>query len=341
VSPDAEGARLLYRTPVASVEAALELVRVVRGEETHHFPFHDRLEVGRYEHGREHRVGCLLVEDPTVSFHHCILNRRSDGRCFLRDISRNGTLVDGRRLVPSVEVEIQPGQTISVGEGNEFLLRGGPGLPGDPEPNAPFRGTLVTRATTNVTLLVGDIKDYTVLVREVPSDVLQPAVVRVFDALEKIVIKHGGTVKEYQGDAIFAFWEDRDDVNRASAACHAALALNREARRLAEEPGVWTAPGFPLHVDWALATGTVVLRRLGEDTATGLSMIGEVVPLAFRLEKLASDDTGPIIACAATRELAVDGFVFRDLGRVEVKGFDVPPRAFALEGHVTPRKGGP
>jgi class 3 adenylate cyclase len=312
---------------------ALELVRVEGGELAERFSFSESLEIGRYERDREHRAGCLLVEDPTVSFRHCILNRRPDGRCFLRDISRNGTRVDGRRLVPSVEVEIHPNQTISVGEGTTFLFRDRPGPLRARERDAPPE-TLVFADTTDVTLLVGDIRDYTALVREVPSDVLQPAVVRVFAALEKTVIEHGGTVKEYQGDAIVAFWEDRGGVNSAVAACRAALSLNREAQKLAEDPAVWTARGSSLHLDWALTTGSVVFQRLGEDTPMGLSMIGEAVPLAFRLEKLATDDTGPIIACAATRELASERFVFRDLGRVKAKGFDDPLRVFALEGHI-------
>ena len=61
-------------------------------------------------------------------------------------------------------------------------------------------------------------------------------------------------------------------------------------------------------------------------------MIGEAVVLAFRLEKFADDATGPIVACAMTKNLAGDAFRFRDLGEMQAKGFDRVDHVFALEG---------
>jgi hypothetical protein len=40
----------------------------------------------------------LLVGDSTVSFRHCVLTQHPTGRCTVRDVSRNGIRVDGRRL---------------------------------------------------------------------------------------------------------------------------------------------------------------------------------------------------------------------------------------------------
>src|SRR5512142_2406290 len=69
------------------------------------FGFSDQLEIGR-DDGRPDATGALLIQDPAVSRRHCVLSRRPDGRCVIRDVSRNGTRVDGRRLVPNVEVEL-------------------------------------------------------------------------------------------------------------------------------------------------------------------------------------------------------------------------------------------
>ena len=44
--------------------------------------------------------GLLLVRDPIVSFRHCVVSQTPEGHCFVRDVSRNGTRLDGRRLVP-------------------------------------------------------------------------------------------------------------------------------------------------------------------------------------------------------------------------------------------------
>jgi class 3 adenylate cyclase len=96
------------------------------------------------------------------------------------------------------------------------------------------------------------------------------------------------------------------------------------------DPSVWNVSDFPLQMDWALATGRVVISNVGADRPTGMSMIGEPVVLAFRLEKLATDQTGPIVTCGATRELTAVEFDFRELGDVTAKGFDKPTSMYAL-----------
>ncbi|MHC4786986.1 MAG: adenylate/guanylate cyclase domain-containing protein, partial [Planctomycetota bacterium] len=173
--------------------------------------------------------------------------------------------------------------------------------------------------------------DYTVLVQEAPGAALQASVNRLFGRLEREVVRGGGTVKEHQGDALFAFWEEGTEP-RAPAACRAALALHRLAEELALDRGVWALDDFPLRMDWALTTGPVLIHSIGGARPTGLSMIGEPVVLAFRLEKLAGDETGPIVACPATRGEAGGAFVFDSLGCKQVKGFEAPVEVFALKG---------
>jgi adenylate cyclase len=149
-----------------------------------------------------------------------------------------------------------------------------------------------------------------------------------------VVWRHGGTLKEYQGDAIFAFWEEKPDGRgmQAIEACSAALALRDEAQRLANDSSLWLFPDFPLALDWALATGSVTLASMGGHRPTGLSMVGDVVNLAFRLEKLADGTEFSIIACHNTYALARERFDFVDLGEVTVKGRTGSERIYALRG---------
>ena len=46
-------------------------------------------------------------------------DQEPDGRCFIRDMSRNGTRVDGRRLSPNLTTEFELGQVLQVGRGRE------------------------------------------------------------------------------------------------------------------------------------------------------------------------------------------------------------------------------
>jgi len=163
-----------------------------------------------------------------------------------------------------------------------------------------------------------------------PPAVLQESVARVFGRLEKAVAAHGGTLKEFQGDALFAFWEQGSTWNHAADACRAALDLHRLSEELARDSAVWAVEGFPLEMDWALTTGIVAISGYGGENILGLSMVGEAVVLAFRLEKLADEFTGPIIACPETYLMASDTFEFKDLGSRTAKGFDTPQRVYAL-----------
>jgi class 3 adenylate cyclase len=317
-----------YRAPPATQHPAKRLVVVSGSEPGASFTFFSHIEVGRYKEGLD-APGRLMVMDPTVSSRHCVITQEPDGRCFVSDTSRNGTRLDGRRLSPNLKTEIKIGQILSIGKGLELRLDGEAPVHAFAE-DEPSQGTVGVADSVPVTVLVGDIRDYTVLVQQAESSQVQKSVSRVFERLEHEVVELGGTVKEFQGDAIFAFWEAGSTKNHAIDACRAALALNRLVEKLAKDRSIWGVEGFPLHMDWALATGLVTISGYGSDGALGLSMVGETVVLAFRIEKFADASTGPIIACPITRQMASGHFEFKDLGSKKAKGFDQSHSLFSL-----------
>jgi class 3 adenylate cyclase len=297
--------------------------------------FYDQIEIGRDDGSCDVAPGLMLIADQAISRRHCVVRQAADGRCFARDVSRNGTRLDGRRMVPNVEVEVRSGQTLTVGTGVELVLEASGVATSLPGAEAVGR-TVGIAASSIATVLVGDIRDYTTLVRRAPAAELQKSINHVFEILNGTVGEHQGTVKEYQGDAILAFWEGNVSGTQAIAACRAALALDRVARAVASDASAWQLPDFPLEMDWALATGLVLLDSFGGVQPTGLSLIGEPVVLAFRLEKFATPETGRILTCRVTRDMACGTFTFRDLGRIQAKGFDQPDQVFALEDERRP-----
>jgi class 3 adenylate cyclase len=279
-----------------------------------------------------------------VSSRHCVVTQTPEGLCLVRDVSRNGTRVDGRRLVPNVESELRIGQSLDLGPGLHFVLEGEAAAVATTPPAGGRGGTEVAPQLTLATVLMGDIRDYTLMVRKAPSGPLQQSVGRVFDVMSAAVASLGGTVKEFPGDAMLAFWEGNFRGQMAVKACRAAIELERVGRKIATDPAIWAVPGYPLHMDWALATGQVSLDSFGGATTLGLSLIGEPVVLACRLEKFATDKTGSILACPNTRDMvaralrepspAVAGgvpLVFTDLGEMQAKGFDRPDHVFAVK----------
>lgn len=294
------------------------------------FPFYEQIDVGR-DDGRPDAPGAILIADSGVSRRHCVVSCQPDGRFFVRDLSLNGTRIDGRRLVPNVEMECRPGQRLSPATGLDLVLEGPPprAVP-KPDADTTAAATLPARVLAFATVLVGDICDYTVLVRQVPPATLQQSVNRVFEILTGAVSDLGGTVKEYQGDALVAFWEGRAE-RAVGKACHAASELDRHVQRLAADRATWQVEDYPLQIDWALASGLVMINAFGGDHHSGLSMIGEPIVLAFRLEKFANSGTGRILACPMTRQMAGPRFEFRSLGQMQAKGFDKADTVFALE----------
>ena len=293
--------------------------------------FHDRVEIGRYRPGRSVTPGRILIRDATISERHCVVTQRSDGRCFVRDTSRNGTRVEGRRLVPNTEVEILPGQSLLLGGSVELVLV---------EERVEFSGPDRTSSTTlamrveamEVTVLVGDLHGYTRLVQEAPGHELQESISRVFSRLGEVIQRNGGMVKEYQGDAIFAYWDSGPNPEHAIDACRAALELRDLLPKLADDPDVWKVPDQQLGMDWALASGDVLMESMSGADPLGLSMVGKPVVLAFRLEKLVDREADRIVVGESTWTMVRRRFLFSAGRAADLDGFSSPESYFSLIG---------
>lgn len=321
-----------YRMPPANGRRTAFLVGDRGTPSERWYAFFDAVEIGRDDGGvRDPRPGRLLVSDRTVSRSHCVITYREDGRVFVRDVSRNGTRVEGRRVVPNVEVELEPGQRVRVGDHHEFtVVFAGAGA----TEREPSEATVPRPSAAMVTVLVGDIRDYTLLVRDATSPEVHYSVCGIFRILADAIGRRGGTVKEFPGDAIVAFWEGTPVGEQAVDACRTALHLDRLAGQLAADRSAWHVDHFPLSLDWALATGPVAIASFGGDRPAGLSLVGEAPVLAFRLEKFATAETGRILTCRATRDRACGAFSFRDLGLMMARGCDRPDHVYALEGEL-------
>ena len=231
---------------------------------------------------------------------------------------------------------MQPGDSLQIGD-HLFVLQISPRDTGTDRLGDMDDQTRIVASKIDVTILVGDIRDYTGLTQQFSAAEIFPSLHRIFTRLEEIVVEFEGTVKEYQGDAIFAFWESDPEHPgwHARQACRAALALRENLRQLAGDPATWALREFPLRMEWALTTGPVLLSSIGGERPTGLAMIGDAVNYAFRLEKLASDEHGEVLACKQTYALARSAFAFREIGELSVEGRPQAQMIYALDGPST------
>lgn len=179
-----------------------------------------------------------------------------------------------------------------------------------------------TRKT--VTVLFSDLVDFTTLGESVDPESLRDVMTRYFDAMNRVVEHHGGTVEKFIGDAIMAVFgipqvHDDDALRAVRAAVAMRARLGPVNEELARDRGV------RLSVRIGVNTGEVVAG----DPATGQRLVtGDAVNVAARLEQAAAP--GEILLGGATHALVRDAVRVESLEPLTLKGKNDPVPAFRL-----------
>jgi adenylate cyclase len=161
-----------------------------------------------------------------------------------------------------------------------------------------------------------------------------PEIVRIvnehFTAMADVILRHGGTLDKFIGDAVMAFWNA--PVADAEHAQHATAAALEMLRVLDEMNVVRAGRGEPpQEMGVGLATGRVVVGNVGaRDRRFNYTAIGDAVNVASRLEGLTKTSDYGILVGEETRAKCGDAFGFVELGSVPVKGKDGGVVVFAV-----------
>jgi class 3 adenylate cyclase/tetratricopeptide (TPR) repeat protein len=275
-----------------------------------------------------------------------MLQRR--GRITYRALKRQFNLDDA--FLEDLTVELIRGQRLACDEGGEVLVWTGdaapPAAPAPVPPSAtgpvplvytpPYLAEkiLTTRSAIEgerkqVTVLFADLKGSTELIRDLDPEaaqhLLDPALQRMMDAVHRFE----GTVNQVLGDGIMAlFGAPIAHEDHALRACYAALAMQAELRRYAEE--VRHSQGLEVQLRVGLNSGDVVVRTIGNDLHMDYSAVGQTTHLAARMEQLATP--GTIRLPAATLRLVEALVRVTALGPMPVKGLTEPVEVFELLG---------
>jgi adenylate cyclase len=190
-----------------------------------------------------------------------------------------------------------------------------------------------------LTLLFSDVRGFTTLAegyRDDPSGLT--ALMNTFlTVLSKAILKEGGTIDKFMGDAVMAFWNaPLDTPLHPQAACRAALAMQRDIDALnAQRAEAAEAVGDvapPIDVGIGINTGSCVVGNMGSDMRFDYTALGDAVNLASRLEGQ-SKAYGMRIILGETTARAVEGeFALLELDLLRVKGKTAPERVYALLG---------
>jgi len=180
-----------------------------------------------------------------------------------------------------------------------------------------------------VTVLFVDVKGSMELLEGLGSEAWRQVMERMFALLCEGVHRFEGTVDQFTGDGIVAFFgAPIAHEDHAQRACGAALYLSDQLARYAEQ--LKREEGLDLSVRMGLSSGEVVVGVIGEDLQMAYAAIGHSVGLGRRMEELA--EPGKAYLTERTAALVSGYFELHDKGVFEIKGVHQPLRVYELAG---------
>ena len=197
------------------------------------------------------------------------------------------------------------------------------------------RDPVLGAESMEVSLMFTDIADFTTHAESLAPDQLAQALGRYLEVATNAVEHFGGTVDKYIGDALMVLWNAPEPLaDHPAAACRAALACAAATRALGASDW-WRSAGLPpWHTRFGLHTARVLVGNFGAPDRMSYTAMGDGVNLAARLEGLNKVYGTTILVSDEVRCRAGDGFVFRRLDRVAVKGKTHPVDVHELVGHA-------
>ncbi len=191
---------------------------------------------------------------------------------------------------------------------------------------------LVDPKKTDITVMFSDIRGFTSISEKLDAQELAIFLKQYLSDMTRIVFRYSGTLDKYIGDAVMALWgAPFEEAGHATRACNAALDMMKRVRELHKE---WEAQGKPsLEIGIGLNTGVASVGKMGSELRSEYTALGDAVNLSSRLEGLNKDYGTHIIVNETTYQAAKgDGFVFRELDLMRVKGKLQPVTIYQLMG---------
>lgn len=185
-----------------------------------------------------------------------------------------------------------------------------------------------------VSCLFSDIEGFTGLAETIDPRILMCVLEEYFDAMTMIVESTHGTVGDFIGDAVFAFWNVPHAVGRA----HSALALECSIMmqsRMNELRSSWKSRNLPLlRIRIGVHSGRALAGNVGSRSRLKYSIIGDCVNVCARLEGLCKRYNVSVVTSADSwlQSTTHHHLIGRALGWVAVAGRRSAILVVAIEG---------
>lgn len=170
-----------------------------------------------------------------------------------------------------------------------------------------------------VTILFSDIRDFTTISEKLDSEKVVEMLNEYFTVMSGIILKYGGTIDKYIGDALMAVFGSplsrTDDTVRA---VKAAIEMQKSAEKLREK---WKEEEKELfYIGIGLNFGEAVIGNIGSSEKMEFTAIGDAVNVASRIESLTKEYKAQVLISSSVYEQVKDIIDVIEIGEISVKG---------------------
>jgi adenylate cyclase len=181
----------------------------------------------------------------------------------------------------------------------------------------------------DVTIMFTDLAGFTDFSEKMDVEKLTYVIQTYMEAMSEVIVRQGGYLDKYIGDAIMSSWNGlTDQADCAANACRAALGIKRREVEIAEQ--LRDIAGAPIITRIGVHTGRVAFGNLGCSRKLQITVLGDSVNLAARLEPANKLYDTEVIISQVVADQVQDEFVMRELDLLAVKGKTIPMAVYEL-----------
>jgi len=177
-----------------------------------------------------------------------------------------------------------------------------------------------------LSVLFSDIRNFTTISEKLKATELKAMLNDFFTPITGIIFDNNGTIDKYVGDMVMAFWgAPLDDPQHHNNAVMAALEMLKKVEEL--KP-MFKAQGLPeVNIGIGINSGLMNVGDMGSTYRRAYTVIGDAVNLGARLEGITKSYGVKLLIGEQTYD-GLQGFLCRQIDKVQVKGKDEPIRIY-------------
>jgi adenylate cyclase len=230
----------------------------------------------------------IVIKDRCLSRNHAML-QCTEGGYYLIDMgSSNGTFINGRRV--NIPVIVHNGDTVTFGqtELKFFLPRRDEATISEDDGTLDGTATSILHIRRLMSVMVLDMRDYSVLTRQMDENLLSELMTTWFRNAGHIIRRYGSWVDKYIGDAVMAIWFHNSETVSKQEMMNILQAINDINQMTKALSDRFPLP-FDLKVGAGLNTGYGMVGNAGSIDQPDYTALGDTVNSAFRLETITKE----------------------------------------------------